>query len=58
MIIDIKKLFIRIDEYLKIIMNPARAKEKLELVLKIIICAWESAYFKRYADHLIGKIHT
>lgn len=58
-IIDIKKLFIRIDEYLKNYNEPCPgAKEKLELVLKIIICAWESAYFKRYADHLIGKIHT
>ncbi len=56
-VIDIRELFIRTDEYLKDYKEPCPgAKDRLELVLKIIICAWESAYFRKYADHLAGKI--
>lgn len=55
--IEIRKLFIKIDEYLTYYKEPCPgAKERLELVLKIIICAWESAYFKQYADNLTEKI--
>jgi DNA-binding transcriptional MerR regulator len=58
-VIDIKELFKRTEEYLIDFEEPfPGAKERLELVLKIIICAWESAYFKKYADHLTEKIQT
>lgn len=58
-VIDIRELFIRTDKYLNHYEEPCPgAKDRLELVLKIIICAWESAYFKKYADHLIGKIQA
>lgn len=56
-VIDIKELFTRTDAYLNDYQEPCPgAKDRLELVLKIIICVWESVYFKRYADNLIGEI--
>ena len=56
-VIDIKELFKRTEEYLKDFKEPyPGARQRLELVLKIIICAWESAYFKKYAEHLAEKI--
>lgn len=58
-VIDIKELFVRTDAYLNDYQEPCPgAKDRLELVLKIIICAWESVYFKKYADHLIGEIQS
>lgn len=58
-VIDIRELFVRIEEYLKDYQEPCPgAEQRLELVLKIIICAWESAYFKKYADHLTEKIQA
>lgn len=56
-VIDIRELFIRIEQYLSDFQEPyPGTKGKLELVLKIIACAWESSYFKRYAEHLAEKI--
>lgn len=56
-VIDTKELFTMIDTYLIDFKEPyPGSKEKLKLVLKIIMCAWESAYFKRYATHLAKGI--
>ncbi|NLU52524.1 MAG: DUF1836 domain-containing protein [Clostridiaceae bacterium] len=56
-VFDVNELFMLIDEYLADFTEPyPGAKKKLELVLRIIMCAWESAYFKRYADHLAEGI--
>lgn len=56
-VIDIKGLFAMIESYLTDFVEPyPGAKKKLELVLKIIMCAWESAYFKKYATHLAEGI--
>lgn len=56
-VIDIGELFIRIEQYLSDFHGPyPGAKVKLELVLKIIACAWESSHFKRYAEYLSSKI--
>jgi DNA-binding transcriptional MerR regulator len=56
-VIDIKELSALIETYLKDFNEPyPGAKNKLELVLKIIMCAWEAAYFKRYATYLAEGI--
>jgi DNA-binding transcriptional MerR regulator len=56
-VIDINELFAMVDTYLVDFVEPyPGSKEKLELVLKIIMYAWESAYFKRYATHLAEGI--
>jgi len=56
-VIDINELFKRTKEYLTDFKEPyPGARERLELVLKIIICAWESANFKQYAEYLTENI--
>jgi len=56
-VIDIKELFKRTEEYLKDFNEPySGARGRLELVLKIIICAWESANLKKHAEQLTENI--
>jgi len=56
-VIDIKELFRRTEEYLKDFKEPfPGARGRLELVLKIIICSWESANLKKYAEQLTENI--
>lgn len=56
-VIDIREMSALIEGYLTDFVEPyPGAKKKLELALRIIMCAWESAYFKRYASHLAEGI--
>lgn len=54
---DIGKMFAKINEHLGDYIEPyPGAKDRLELALKAITCAWESARFKRIANQLTKEI--
>lgn len=49
----IDSLFEKIDSHLESFKEPyPGAKERLKLALKAMVCAWESARFKRYANQM------
>lgn len=56
-VVDIQDLSARIKDFLSDFTEPyPGARERLELALKAMACAWESANFKRYAVKLTQEI--
>lgn len=56
-IVDIRDFFSRIKVFLRGFVEPyPGARERLELALKAMMCAWESANLKRYAVDFIQDI--
>jgi DNA-binding transcriptional MerR regulator len=56
-IVDIQDFFLRIKEFLRDFKEPySGARERLELALKAMTCAWESANFKRYAVNFTQEV--